>query len=204
MNLVIVGLKNNRQDLINRKTDAHWIEAATYEEAKNIKEADAFFFLENKNFNQNFNFTGKPVFVNSVSETLKDKKHPKHVLRFNGWSGWLQKDKWEIAGQLSVEALTVLGYLKIEPICLPDEPGLISPAVISLIINEAFYAETAGVSSRSDIDTAMKLGTGYPFGPFEWAENIGIDEIYKLLYKLAAKDERYKPSEALRMKKNKK
>ena len=204
MNLVIVGLKNNRQELINRKIDAHWIEAATYEEAKNIKEADAFFFLENKNFNQDFNFTGKPVFINSVSETLKDKNHPKHVLRFNCWSGWLQKDKWEIAGQLSVEAMVVLGYLKIEPISLPDEPGFISPAVISLIINEAFYAETAGVSSRSDIDTAMKLGTGYPYGPFEWAENIGIDEIYKLLHKLATKDERYQPSEALRMEKNKK
>ena len=33
------------------------------------------------------------------------------------------------------------------------------------------------VSTRDEIDTAMKLGTNYPFGPFEWAEKIGLKNI---------------------------
>jgi 3-hydroxybutyryl-CoA dehydrogenase len=27
----------------------------------------------------------------------------------------------------------------------------------------------------------MKLGTNYPFGPFEWGERIGIKNVYELL-----------------------
>jgi 3-hydroxyacyl-CoA dehydrogenase len=34
-----------------------------------------------------------------------------------------------------------------------------------------------GDASIEDIDTAMKLGAGYPFGPFELADYIGIDVI---------------------------
>lgn len=41
------------------------------------------------------------------------------------------------------------------------------------IINEAALAVDEGVASEADIDTAMKLGTNYPKGPLEWAEQIG-------------------------------
>lgn len=204
MKLLVAGADNNRQELINRLPEANWIEFNNYEETKLVADADAYFFLENNSFSFDFSFTNKPVFINSVTETLKNNNHPINVLRFNGWAGWLQKEKWEIAGQLSVDALAVLGNLNIEPISLPDEPGFVSPAVISLIINEAFYAEAAGVSSRNDIDLAMKLGTGYPFGPFEWAEKIGLEEVYGLLEKLSESEERYIPSEALRIEKTKK
>ena len=204
MKLLVAGAKNNRQELIDRLPEANWIKCNNYEEAKKADVADAYFFLEKNSFSFDFSFTNKPVFINSVTETLKSNNHPINVLRFNGWAGWLQKEKWEIAGQLSVDALAVLGHLNIEPISLPDEPGFVSPAVISLIINEAFYAEAEEVSSRSDIDLAMKLGTGYPFGPFEWVEKIGLDEVYGLLKKLSDTEERYKPSEALRIEKNKK
>jgi 3-hydroxybutyryl-CoA dehydrogenase len=43
----------------------------------------------------------------------------------------------------------------------------------------------------------MKLGTNYPFGPFEWAEKIGIRYIYQLLKKLEETDPRYKPASLL-------
>src|ERR1700710_2457559 len=46
--------------------------------------------------------------------------------------------------------------------------------VVAMIINEAYYALDAGVSSKESIDLAMKLGTGYPYGPFEWADRIGL------------------------------
>jgi 3-hydroxyacyl-CoA dehydrogenase len=33
----------------------------------------------------------------------------------------------------------------------------------------------AGVATAQDIDTAMKLGAGYPMGPFELMDYIGLD-----------------------------
>jgi 3-hydroxybutyryl-CoA dehydrogenase len=59
--------------------------------------------------------------------------------------------------------------------------------VISTIINEALIALMEGVSTREEIDTAMKLGTNYPYGPFEWAEKIGMERVDSLLAQLREK-----------------
>ena len=69
-----------------------------------------------------------------------------------------------------------------------------------MIINEAYYTLQEGTASRADIDTAMKLGTNYPFGPFEWSKRIGIKTIVKLLDNIYADthDERYKICPLLR------
>jgi len=53
--------------------------------------------------------------------------------------------------------------------------------VLGGIMNEAMWAVTEGVANQEDIDTAMKLGTNYPQGPLEWAENIGIEKVQHLL-----------------------
>ena len=66
-----------------------------------------------------------------------------------------------------------------------------------MIINEAFFALEDNVSSKAEIDTAMKLGTNYPFGPFEWAAVMGLENILALLQKLYTTDSRYKPSQLL-------
>jgi 3-hydroxybutyryl-CoA dehydrogenase len=50
------------------------------------------------------------------------------------------------------------------------------------------------VSTEKEINIAMKYGTNYPHGPFEWAEIIGIDRIYDLLQQLAASDSKYCPA----------
>ncbi len=34
-----------------------------------------------------------------------------------------------------------------------------------------------GDASPQDIDTAMKLGAGYPMGPFELADFVGLDTL---------------------------
>jgi 3-hydroxybutyryl-CoA dehydrogenase len=63
-----------------------------------------------------------------------------------------------------------------------------------MIINEAYYAAQDGIASREDIDKAMRLGTNYPHGPFEWAERIGLSAVYQLIESLYrdTHDERYK------------
>ena len=72
-----------------------------------------------------------------------------------------------------------------------DEPGLVAARVICMIINEAFFALQEEVSTIDEIDLAMKLGTNYPFGPFEWENRIGLQNVYRLLKTLSAKDKRY-------------
>jgi len=75
-----------------------------------------------------------------------------------------------------------------------DRVGLVTPRVVCMIINEAYYTVQEGTATREDIDQAMKLGTNYPFGPFEWAQRIGIKNVYELLEAVYndTKDERYK------------
>ena len=63
-----------------------------------------------------------------------------------------------------------------------------------MIINEAFFALSESVSTKEEMDIAMKLGTNYPYGPFEWAWKIGLSNIITLLNKLSIQQSRYTPS----------
>lgn len=75
-----------------------------------------------------------------------------------------------------------------------DRVGMVTPRIILMIINEACYTLQEGTASMQDIDTSMKLGTNYPFGPFEWADKIGIKHVYETLKAVYddTHDERYK------------
>ncbi len=53
--------------------------------------------------------------------------------------------------------------------------------ILVAIINEAAWAISDKVASASDINTALKLGTNYPKGPLEWAEEIGYGPCGTLL-----------------------
>lgn len=66
-----------------------------------------------------------------------------------------------------------------------DREGMITPGVIAMIINEACFALAEKTASMHDIDLAMKLGTNYPFGPFEWCDRIGIKEVFETLEAIA-------------------
>jgi len=69
-----------------------------------------------------------------------------------------------------------------------------------MIINEAVQVYDEKIASREDIDTAMKLGTNYPFGPLEWVDKIGIELIYNILLSLQRDfgDDRYRPHPRLK------
>ena len=90
------------------------------------------------------------------------------------------------------ELASLLGYQQIEVV--GSRVGLITPRVICMIINEAFYTVQEGTANREDINLAMQLGTNYPKGPFEWCDAIGIQNVYEVLEAMYndTKDERYK------------
>ena len=158
--------------------------------------ADAYFFFDELSLSKEIP-ADKPVFVNSVILTLREMNLPSNALRINGWPTFLERRGWEIAGNINDAATDVLKSLNKEILPVADEPGLIAATIIAAIINEAFFALQESVSSRDEIDAAMKLGTNYPYGPFEWAEKIGLKNVHQLLLALSKTDERYFPADLL-------
>lgn len=143
--------------------------------------------------------TELPVLVNAVITTSQ--QLPKNFVRFNGWNGFLGQPKLEIAGHAnSVENYaSILESAGIDYMVSVDEIGMIGARVVAMMINEAYFALSEGVSSKEDINTAMKLGTNYPYGPFEWADMIGVQKIAALLNALSKTDSRYEIAPALKL-----
>ncbi|MEO6611558.1 MAG: 3-hydroxyacyl-CoA dehydrogenase family protein, partial [Chitinophagaceae bacterium] len=128
---------------------------------------------------------------------------PGIVIRFNGWPTFLKRALLEAScndATIKTAAEKFLAFFNKKIEWVPDIPGFISARVISMIINEAWYALEEQVSSKEEIDTAMKLGTNYPFGPFEWGEKIGIKNICELLNAMSKIHSRYAPAELLKKK----
>ncbi len=139
-----------------------------------------------------------PVFVNAVSSTCKEL--PVNFIRINAWPGFLNREKLEMAvcdENIKAAAEKILNTLNRPFQYVPDVVGMITPRIISMIINEAYFALGEKISTKSEIDIAMKLGTNYPFGPFEWSEKIGLEKCCQLLKKLAKDDPRYIPAPLL-------
>ena len=157
------------------------------------KDADAYFDVRT-NAHADYSSLAKPIFINSMAGTLAENKYAKNVLRINAWPGFTETDMWELAGMVNDEVKDILQQLHKKYIVVPDEPGFVSARIIAMIINEAYFALDEQVSTKKDIDIAMKLGTNYPFGPFEWCEKIGVNGVYALLQKLSLTDNRFSPS----------
>ena len=67
--------------------------------------------------------------------------------------------------------------------------------MILALVNEAYRALGDGVASEGDIDRAMQLGAGHPFGPFEWAHRTGLEEVALMLDALSDEDaETFRPA----------
>jgi 3-hydroxybutyryl-CoA dehydrogenase len=139
------------------------------------------------------------VMVNAVVPTLQEIGRP--FVRINGWPGFREKKLHELVtpDEATTQRLrdfyTKLGYTYR---LVPDTTGMIAPRIVAGMINEAWHAWEEAVSTKEEIDTAMKLGTNYPFGPFEWGDRIGLGQITSLLRSLSRTDPRYLPAGALK------
>jgi len=80
-----------------------------------------------------------------------------------------------------------------------DSVGMVLPRILCALANEAYFAMMEGVAAGGDIDTAMKLGTNYPHGPVEWAERIGIRQVFAVVAALHMSfgEDRYRPAPSL-------
>jgi 3-hydroxybutyryl-CoA dehydrogenase len=63
------------------------------------------------------------------------------------------------------------------PVEVYEYPGFVTTRAIVPLLNEAMYILLEGVASAKDIDTAMKLGYNFQYGPLEMADMMGLDEV---------------------------
>lgn len=166
-----------------------------------MMEANAWFDLQFRNDPERIaHLSGlTPLFVGAVEVTTD--YLPNNAIRINSWPGMLERSIIEIAAgneNALNEAGRILNGLKWDFEITPDIPGFISGRVLAEIINEAYFTLEAGTSTKEEIDTAMKLGTNYPNGPFEWCKIIGIKNVYNLLQEISVTDDRYTPCSALK------
>ncbi|MFW2830418.1 3-hydroxyacyl-CoA dehydrogenase NAD-binding domain-containing protein [Sphingomonas sp. ID0503] len=81
-----------------------------------------------------------------------------------------------------------------------DRPGLIVARTLAQIANAAADAVLEKVADESEIDSALRFGANYPFGPFAWAHQYGRAGLIKLLDAIAegTGEAIYRPSYYLR------
>jgi 3-hydroxybutyryl-CoA dehydrogenase len=65
-----------------------------------------------------------------------------------------------------------------EPITAPDRPGFIVNRLLVPYLLDAIRAYENGLGSLEDIDKGLKLGCGYPMGPFTLLDFVGLDTTY--------------------------
>jgi 3-hydroxybutyryl-CoA dehydrogenase len=171
-----------------------------------IKEHEVVFdFLLHKDPERALLYANQPasVFVDATRKSLwsffgnRSEFETQFIFGFNGLPTFLNRDILEVCA-LTRNAEPLLNSLceklGTKYLLVDDRVGLVTPRVICMIINEAFFTVQEGTATKSDIDQAMKLGTNYPYGPFEWADRIGIQHVCELLEAVYndTKDERYK------------
>ena len=202
MKIAVAATAEQKQELLQpglaAGTTVEWIEnfhAAT--------DADAIIDLlfdtgEKERLTCLKNLPQKIVIINDVNGWVQPL--PAHFIRVNGWPGFLSRTIAEANcgnEQIKPEAERVFSALGRKTEWTTGTPGFITARTVAMIINEAYFVLQENISTKKEIDIAMKTGTNYPYGPFEWCDRIGIKKIYTLLKKLEETDNAYRPCDLL-------
>ncbi len=86
------------------------------------------------------------------------------------------------------------------PVACRDNTGFIVNRLLVPYMLDAIRAYEQGIGSIQDIDTAMRLGCGYPMGPFTLGDFVGLDTLYRIAEIMfdEYRDPRFAPPSLLR------
>ena len=208
MNILVIGDQVHLHELRQKFGDKHeysWVNEHRDAEKYLPSNAVVFDFIIDEEPHQFeiYLHWSATVFLNTCKISLGELVHlvgqpiPSKIFGFNGMPTLFNREILEVSLlRPEDDALlrSLCDQLKTSYQIVEDRVGLVTPRIVCMVINEAYYAAQEGTATREDIDLAMKLGTNYPYGPFEWAQRIGIKHVYELIEALYddTRDERYK------------
>ncbi|WP_287961146.1 3-hydroxyacyl-CoA dehydrogenase family protein [Acidiplasma sp.] len=128
----------------------------------------------------------------SVTEMASYYKNPKKVILMHFFNPPYTLPLVEIApstqgsDDAAKQAYDLLRGMKnhrnnMQPVMTRDKTGFIVNRILLQVINEAIKVYDENIATKEDIDTAMKYGAGFPMGPFELADYVGLDIVYDVL-----------------------
>jgi 3-hydroxybutyryl-CoA dehydrogenase len=81
-----------------------------------------------------------------------------------------------------------------------ESPGFVTTRLICTLINEALHTLTEGVASAEDIDSAMRIGYDFHYGPLEMCDRFGLDSVMAAMERMFREfgDLKYRPSITLK------
>lgn len=216
MQILVLGTPESAAEFGKKFTSEHtYIHIQSYNELeKHLPQTDVVFdFLLQDNPERLIHYANKPaltVFCHAVKIQLAALTQNSgtvscNLIGFNGLPTMINRQYLEVsllhAGSLP-KLDSVCKELGTEYLVVEDRVGMVTLRIICMIINEACYTLQEGTASIKDIDLGMKLGTNYPHGPFEWADMLGVKNVYELLQAVYedTKDERYKICPVLKTK----
>lgn len=197
MKTVVAAPQDLWEELNTTLKNAECVRVSSPVEFDQYNSDDVFFNLFDGAEKLTYRDDNALIFINCVDNTLAENNQHRNVFRIASWNGFLRREKWEIAGAENHKLHDYIATIQKQMLLTPDVTGFISLKILSMIINEAYFTLEEGVSTKNEIDIAMKLGTNYPKGPFEWSREIGISRVYQLLVALSKEDARYRPAPLL-------
>lgn len=140
-----------------------------------------------------------------LSAVLKELPHPgitnmnSEIFGFNGLQGFISNDCWEISNPYDCQTNRLIRFLELinkEMVWVKNQVGMVAPRILFQILKEADQAYINKIATKTDIDLAMKLGTNYPKGPFQWIDDFSENQISDLLETIrqSSNDSRYEPT----------
>jgi 3-hydroxybutyryl-CoA dehydrogenase len=209
MNILVIGDPKNLEETKVKFGDTHnYTFERDHREAERFIQSNDFvfdFILDEEPFQVEVyaDKTNASVFINTAKISLAELSNlaghqiKANIFGFNGLPTFLSRTILEVSAlnPSDVPSLSErCNKLGTEFLVVDDRVGLVTPRIVCMIINEAYYTVQEETATREDIDMAMKLGTNYPYGPFEWCNRIGVKHVYELLEAVYedTHDERYK------------
>ncbi len=77
-----------------------------------------------------------------------------------------------------------------------ESPGFVTTRLICILINEAMHALSERVATADDIDSAMRIGYDFRYGPLEMADRFGLDSVLAAMERMFREfgELKYRPS----------